>query len=81
MSSKDARTGIRHNVKLTRLTRLFTARDKITDLHLHQIAASQLAVDRKIENSPVPKPMLWIQAKGNCLYPRPLCTKMRARRS
>jgi hypothetical protein len=45
-----------------------TAGDKIADPDLHQIAASQFAVYRKIEKRPVSKPMLAIQMKANCPY-------------
>jgi hypothetical protein len=43
-----------------------TAGDEITNLNLHKIAASQLAVDCEIEQSPVSKPMLAIQVEANC---------------
>jgi hypothetical protein len=45
-----------------------TAGDKVTNPDLHKIAASQFAVDRKIEKRPVAKPMLPIQVKANCPY-------------
>ena len=42
-----------------------TGVDLVADPDLHQIAASQFAVDRKIEKCPVSKPMLSIQVKAN----------------
>jgi hypothetical protein len=65
---QEASTSIRHDFELNwpigllldnhRPRSQLTAGDKIADPDLHQIAASQLAVDRKIEKRPVSKPML-----------------------
>jgi len=72
---QEASTSIRHDLELNWSTGLLlnhhrpcsqlTAGDKVADFDLHQIAASQLAVDRKIEKCPVSKPMLSIQVKAN----------------
>jgi hypothetical protein len=76
--SEEAPPSIRHDFELNWSTSLLldyhrpcsqlTAGDKVADLNLHQIAASQFAVDRKIEKRPISKPMLSIQMKANCPY-------------
>jgi len=66
--SKEAPACIRHDFKLHwstdplldhhRPRSHLTAGDKVANLYLHQIAASQLAVDRKVEERSISQPML-----------------------
>ena len=75
---QEAPASIRHDFELNwsigllldhhRPRSQLTAGDKVAYLNLHQIAASQFAVDRKIEKRAVSKSMLAIQMKANCPY-------------
>lgn len=61
---QQARPSVRQQLELNGPTRFLlhhdcprpdlSAADNVTDLHLHQVAAPKLAIDRQIEQRPIP---------------------------
>lgn len=45
-----------------------SADHKITDLHPHDVAAAELAVDRQIEHGSIPKPLILVEPEPNGPY-------------
>jgi hypothetical protein len=45
------------------------AADKVSDLHLHQVAAPELAVERQVEQRPIRQAAALIEVKSDLPYP------------